>query len=119
MAFTYTTGPWKVCREAPNPYWTANRTVGSADPNDGRRILDIFDGGGSLDREDIEGNAVLAAAAPELYEALKALLSSLDPQNLYVPQRQIEEAQTAKALLARIEASAKPEALGGNGMLDG
>lgn len=73
----HTPGPWAVCTVAPNPYWFVGRSIGAANPNDGRRICDLP----VLASNDMNvANGRLIAAAPELLYAAKRALNVLKAQ---------------------------------------
>lgn len=93
MAFTYTPGPWKWIPLGENPY---NELFGSDIDEAGYPVID-YEGLASERHRDAD--ATLLEAAPELYEALKALVNAIGESS--------PEMSAAEALLARIEASAK------------
>ncbi|KKL66498.1 hypothetical protein LCGC14_2144400 [marine sediment metagenome] len=65
---THTLGPWKL---APDPYRAAPQIIAN-----GRRIAKVFYEGGSEDRE-VDYNARLIAAAPELLITAEEMLRAL------------------------------------------
>ncbi len=71
----HTPGPWEVCSVPANDYWQSGVTIGAADPEDARRVCDVFTCGATGD--DIhsmhKANARLIAAAPDLLDLIVAM----------------------------------------------
>ncbi|MDE2106917.1 MAG: hypothetical protein KGL39_57415 [Patescibacteria group bacterium] len=117
--FKYTQGPWRVCGNGDCSCKTVSASdhpickVTSGDWGDSYPSVRIVGHSFSLDRkaeaymeqitygcvdEDVaKGNALLIAASPDLFEALKALLVISDPNT--------NEFVKARAVVAKVEAA--------------
>lgn len=89
MSARFTPGPWQILRSADNyPYQIADDTG------------DLVTRWGFLIKPAspmAEANAALIAAAPDLYEALRELFATLDPERPGSPGSTLEKARAAIA----------------------
>lgn len=94
MSQKHTPGPWRYLRENGSPT-TGQHMIAGAKPG---YLAEVRDCGS----EDVEANARLIAAAPDMYEALKALYNSIDscvelnPKVLFKARAAIAKADEAK-----------------------
>ena len=87
---TYTPGPWVQARVAGSTF-----IRGEGTPH-GPKVATV------ADTDDVRANARLIAAAPELYEALRALVRVQDAQRIG-PLEKGEAWKAARAALAKVE----------------
>jgi hypothetical protein len=83
VSSSYTPGPWRV-GDTNRPFWESPYEVYIDKENGGaRRILSAnFAIGELIGQKICLANVSLAAAAPDLYEALKAIRGAKDPDAL-------------------------------------
>lgn len=94
-------------KHTPGPWKRNGRTV-SGPPTPLERI--VAECGQSTSREIDEANARLIAAAPEMLEALNALMATLPP---VASMRQVYRPGVYKAMVLAMKAAAKAEGRGG------
>lgn len=81
---THTPGPWTAVREAAIDY-RPMQVIGASGDSRVARCIAVCEGGGpvrAVDAAEERANAYLLAAAPELFEALKACLE-------YIPSSEV------------------------------